>query len=214
MTSRLESLRQEVLPLAGGDGAHDAGHVMRVYKNAGLLCKMERVDPELVLAAVLLHDAVSFKKSDPQNRSASEQSAAVSREVLPGHGYDGGEIDVISEAIRDHSFSRGVVPRTVEGKILQDADRLDAIGAVGIARAFTVGGSEGRTMYDPDDPFCRARDPDDGRWTVDHFYSKLLALGESMNTAAGRSLAQRRTRFLEDFLGQLGEDITAGGDYP
>ncbi len=219
MTSRLESLKDEALRLVGGgdgghDGAHDPEHVMRVCKNVKTLCKMERVDPELAVAAALLHDITSFKKSDPRNRTASEQSAVRAADILSRHGYDAAEIGVISEAIRDHSFSRGVVPRTVQGKILQDADRLDAIGAVGIARAFTVGGAEGRPMYDPDDPFCKARDPDDLRWTVDHFYRKLLVLGESMNTASARSLAVERTEFIRDFLRRLGEEVARAEDHP
>lgn len=207
MTDRLEKVRREAFSAMKNDAAHDSLHIMRVYKNAELLCRGEGMDSEPVLASVLLHDLVSFKKSDPENAAAADKSAAEAAPILRRSGYGDGEVSVICDAIRDHSFSRGIVPKTDVGRILQDADRLDAIGAVGIARVFAVGGSEGRPMYNSDDPFCTARDPDDARWTVDHFYQKLLKLGDSMNTETGRSLARDRAKILLDFLAQLRREL-------
>ncbi len=207
--SRLDSIKREISTLPQGDPAHDASHILRVYKNAELLCKKEKVDPELVLASVLLHDIVSFKKSDPRNRSASGRSAARARQILRKHGYSRGEIAIISDAVRDHSFSKNTRPKTIEGRILQDADRLDAIGAIGIARAFAVGGSENRSLYNSDDPFCKGRKPDDGKWTLDHFYRKLLRLEGLMNTGTGKSIARQRTDTLKGFLEQLGREISS-----
>jgi len=204
---RLDALRREVAAMLKNDPAHDASHIERVYKNAELLCGSENADTELVLTAVMLHDLVTFKKSDPRNREASARSAQRAREILKRHGYTDREIAIVADAIRDHSFSRDARPGTVEGRILQDADRLDAIGAIGIARTFAVGGSEGRALYNPDDPFCKSREPDDQMWTVDHFYSKLLRLETMMNTPAGRSLARERTAALRGFLGQLGREV-------
>src|SRR5579872_915379 len=123
------------------DSAHDFGHIMRVYKNAQKIGKKENVNMKLVLAAVLLHDVISFPKSDKKSKMSSIKSSILAQRILKNHGYNKKEIKIISDAIRDHSFSRGMVPSTIEGKILQDADRLDAIGAIGIARAFSVGGS-------------------------------------------------------------------------
>ncbi len=205
---RLDSVRREIGTMPQSDPAHDASHILRVYKNAELLCKREGVDPELVLASVLLHDLVSFKKSDPRNRSASARSAARAKKILKRHGYSGDEIAIVSEAVRDHSFSKNTRPETVEGRILQDADRLDAIGAIGIARAFAVGGSENRRLYSQSDPFCKDREPDDGRWTLDHFYQKLLKLEGLMNTGTGKSIARERTGTLKIFLGQLRREIS------
>jgi len=93
---------------------------------------------------------------------------------------------IISDAIRDHSFSQNKTPESIVGKILQDADRLDALGAIGIARVFATGGSLKRPFYNIDDPFCKTRKPDDKIWTVDHFYQKLLKLESLMNTKSGK----------------------------
>jgi len=205
--TRLGKVMREASRMAGSDPAHDFSHVMRVYRNAELLCKKEKVDPELVLASALLHDLASFRKSDPRNRTASAKSALRAKKILRKLGYGDGEIATVSDAIRDHSFSKNAAPKTVEGRILQDADRLDALGAIGIARVFAVGGSEGRPLYSPGDPFCRSRSPDDRAWTVDHFYRKLLRLEKSMNTETGRSIAAERTAVLKSFLKELKREI-------
>lgn len=203
----LASLRQEVESRTQNDPAHDFGHVMRVYKNAKKICRAEKADERLVLSAVLLHDIVSFPKSDRRSKLAAAKSARESRRILKKYGFTPAETQTVSGAIRDHSFSGGRTPETMEGKVLQDADRLDAIGAVGIARAFAVGGSEKRPFYNEDDPFCRGREPDDQAWTLDHFYKKLLKLESMMNTESGRAEAKKRTRILKGFLAQLKKEI-------
>ncbi len=114
---------------------------------------------------------------------------------------------IISDAIRDHSFSQKKIPNTIEGKILQDADRLDALGAIGIARVFATSGSLKRPFYDIDDPFCKKRNPDDKIWAVDHFYKKLLTLESLMNTKSGKAEAKKRTEILKEFLKQLKDEI-------
>ena len=127
--------------------------------------------------------------------------------ILRKYHYSDDEILLISNAIRDHSFSRGKIPESIEGKILQDADRLDAIGAIGIARAFSVAGSERRPFYNKEDPFCKTRNPDDKQWTLDHFYRKLLKLESMMNTKSGKIEAKRRTKILRNFLNELKKEI-------
>lgn len=193
--------------LAGNDPAHDFDHIMRVYRNARMLARKERADTRLVLASVLLHDIVSYPKSDPRSKNSSVASAAKARKVLPRYGYRKVEIGIISDAIRDHSFSRGAVPKTIVGKILQDADRLDAIGSIGIARAFSVGGAEKRKFYSSADPFCKRRAPDDRTFTLDHFYKKLLLLEKKMNTSSARTEARRRLKVMKAFLDELGSEI-------
>ena len=118
------------------------------------------------------------------------------------------EIIIISDAIRDHSFSQNKIPKTLEGQILQDADRLDALGAIGIARVFATGGSLKRPFYNIDDPFCKRRIPDDKIWAVDHFFQKLLKLESLMNTKSGKVEAKKRTRILKEFLNQLKQEIS------
>ena len=203
----LQELQKEVKSRIQKDPAHDYSHILRVYKNAQKIAKHERADSKIVLAAVLLHDIVQFPKSDPRNKTASEKSAMLAKKILQKHDFSESEIAVICDAIRDHSYSRGKTPQTIEGKILQDADRLDALGAIGIARAFSVGGSEKRTIYNESDPFCRTRKPDDNFWTVDHFYRKLLLLEQKMNTKTGKALAKKRTKLMLDFLSELKREI-------
>lgn len=204
----LDSLKDEVKKIMDGDSAHDFEHVMRVYKNAKKICKGEKANQKLILSAVLLHDIVSYPKSDKRSKMSSFESAKKSKQILKKYDFSKEEIIIISDAICDHSFSQNKVPRTLEGKILQDADRLDALGAIGIARVFATGGSLKRPFYNLDDPFCKTRIPDDKIWTVDHFFQKLLKLESLMNTKSGKVEAKRRTRVLKEFLNYLKQELS------
>jgi uncharacterized protein len=193
--------------LEKNDPAHDYDHIMRVLKNAKKIAKKEDVNLDVITAAVLLHDIVSYPKSDPRSMNSSTESAEESQKILRNYNFTQDEINTISDAIRDHSFSRGVIPHTLEGKILQDADRLDALGAIGIARTFSVGGAEKRPFYYNKDPFCKKHYPDDKSWTVDHFYKKLLRLEKTMNTKSGREEARKRIKIMKKFLKELEKEI-------
>jgi uncharacterized protein len=139
---------------------------------------------------------------------SSIESAKKSKKILEKFDFSKEEITIISDAIIDHSFSQNKIPKTLEGQILQDADRLDALGAIGIARTFATGGSLKRPFYNIDDPFCKKRTPDDKIWTVDHFFRKLLKLESLMNTKSGKAEAKKRTRILKEFLDQLKQEIS------
>ena len=197
-----------------GDSAHDFEHIMRVYKNAERLCLKEKANSKLVLSAVLLHDIISYPKSDKRSKLSSIESAELSKKILKKYNFSKeeielakriqkGDIELVADAIREHSFSQNKKPKTIEGKILQDADRLDAIGAIGIARVFSVAGAENRAFYNKADPFCKHRDPDDQKWTMDHFYKKLLKLEALMNTKSGKIEAKKRTKFLSDLKSEI-----------
>ena len=203
----LDSLKEEVRLTSSNDSAHDFAHIMRVYKNAQKILKKEKANRRLVLAAVLLHDIISYPKSDKRSKLSSIKSAEYSRKILKKYNFSENEIDIISDAIRDHSFSQNKIPKTVEGKILQDADRLDALGAIGIARVFAVGGAEHRPFYNNEDPFCKNRSPDDQKWTIDHFYKKLLLLESKMNTKSGKIEAKKRAKIMKIFLSDLKKDL-------
>jgi len=203
----VDSLKNEVIDLMSNDSAHDFEHVMRVFKNAQIICKKEKANEKLVLSSVLLHDIVSYPKSDKRSKSSSIRSAEKSIKILQKFDFTTQEIQIISDAIRDHSFSQNKTPKTIEGKILQDADRLDALGAIGIVRVFAVGGSEHRPFYNTEDPFCKKRIPDDQIWTLDHFYRKLLKLESLMNTKSGKIEAKKRTKILKNFLKHLKNEI-------
>jgi len=203
----IELLQKQVQQKMKNDSAHDFNHVMRVFKNAQKLCKKEKANEKLVLSAALLHDIISYPKSDKRSKSSSLKSAEESKKILKKLDFSEKEIQLVSDAIRDHSFSRGKTPKTLEGKILQDADRLDAIGAIGIARVFAVGGSEKRPFYNDEDPFCKTHVPDDSLWTLDHFYQKLLKLESLMNTKSAKTEAKKRTKVLKVFLSELKNEL-------
>jgi len=203
----LDLLKEEVKTRISNDPAHDFDHIMRVYKNAKKICNKEKVNTKLVLSAALLHDIVSYPKSDKRSKLSSIRSAELSKKILKNYEFSYEEIQIISDAIRDHSFSQNKIPTTIEGKILQDADRLDALGAIGIARVFAVAGSEKRPFYNAEDPFCKKRSPDDQKWSLDHFYKKLLILESRMNTNSGKTEAKKRTKILKDFLSELKKEL-------
>ena len=203
----IDFIKNEVIKILDNDPAHDFDHVMRVYNNAQKIIKKEKVNPKLVLSAVLLHDIVSYPKSSKRSKFSSIDSAKKSKIILKKYGFSKEEIIIISRAIAEHSFAQNKVPQTLEGKILQDADRLDALGAIGIARVFATSGSLNRPFYNIDDPFCIKRNPDDNLWAVDHFFNKLLKLESMMNTKSAKIEAKKRTKVLKEFLKQLKNEV-------
>ena len=190
-----------------GDAAHDEGHVRRVVANARTFAEAEGAELAVVLPAAWLHDCVSVAKNSAQRSSASRLAAERAGEWLRAEAYPAEHIAAIEHAIVAHSFSARVPPQTLEAKVVQDADRLDALGAVGIARTLMLGGANGAPFYDLSEPFPVTRAADDRTSTIDHFFTKLLKLAETMQTAAGREAAQQRAQFLKEFLAQLGREI-------
>ena len=194
--------------LEGRDPAHDFHHLMRVYKNAKRIGRREGTNMDILLPAVLLHDLVVYPKGSTKSSKSSDESADLAENILQSYGYPQDQINQICYCIRAHSYSKRVVPASLEGRILQDADRLDALGAIGIARTFSVGGSENRIFYNPKDPFCRSdRDLDDMQWTLDHFQTKLLKLEDFMHTQTAKKIAKERTRFMKLFIRKLQKEI-------
>ncbi len=190
-----------------GDGAHDLQHVRRVVRHARQFAAEEGADLAVVLPAAWLHDCVSVPKDSPQRARASQMAAETAVQFLQTIHYPPEYLSAIAHAIAAHSFTAQIAPQTREARVVQDADRIDALGAVGIARAFITGGSLGRPFYHPTDPFCQQRPPDDSAASVDHFYTKLLGLADTMQTAVGRREAQARTQFMQAYLRQLAQEI-------
>jgi uncharacterized protein len=131
-------------------------------------------------------------------------------DFLRGAGYPADLIPAIQHAIAAHSFSAGIAPQTLEAQIVQDADRLDALGAIGIARTLLLGGAMGKPLYDPAEPLPYARRPDDRANVIDHFFTKLLKLAGTMHTAAGRREGERRTRLMHLYLYELERELSGG----
>jgi uncharacterized protein len=162
---------------------------------------------DVVLPAAWLHDCVHVGKDSPERPRASRLAAVRAVAFLQEAGYAPEALPEVAHAIEAHSYSAGIAPRTVEAKVVQDADRIDALGAIGISRCVAVGAALGRPLYEPDDPFCEQREPNDRGASVDHFYTKLLKLAGTMQTAAGRREAARRTEFIRAFIAQLRSEI-------
>ncbi len=193
--------------LKENDPAHDLAHTKRVVANTKLLLKTESADAEIVLVASWLHDCVTLPKNHPDRKKTSTLAAEKAVKFLQEIRFPEEKKEQTAHAIQAHSYSAGIDPETKEAKLVQDADRLDALGAIGIARCFMVGGQLGRPVYNPDDPFCKTRTPDDSAWTTDHFYKKLFSLQKNMNTESARREAEKRTRYMKEFLEKLGEEI-------
>lgn len=189
------------------NSAHDVLHLERVVNTAKQLCVEQGADHNVVVPAAWLHDFVIVPKNDPLRSQASRMAAKAALEYLHAVGYPAQFCPAIAHAIESHSFSAKIAPETLEAKIVQDADRLDALGAIGIARCFVTGGILNRSIYRKEDPLCEARDPEDYLYTVDHFYQKLLLIPDSLQTASGRAEGQRRIVVMKEFLQQLAREI-------
>jgi uncharacterized protein len=192
---------------AAAEPAHDYLHVKRVADRAREIATAEGADPRVTVAAALLHELFNHPKGHPESHLSGEVCAEHASVVLREQECPASLVEPIAYAIRVHPFSRGITPETLEARVLQDADRLDSIGAIGVARCFATCADMRRPFYAPVDPFCEAREPDDKQWGLDHFYRKLLRIPEHLHTATAKRLAGERVAFMHAFLGQLGREI-------
>ncbi|GAC1370038.1 MAG: HD domain-containing protein [Ktedonobacteraceae bacterium] len=226
--------RTEILPLvyteveqryAGiSDLAHGWEHVSRVYTLALHIAQEEGADRFVVAMAALLHDlghtaedsqeaqSTPDTQNKPEARAThhASSSVALATELMRKHGLPADVEQAITHAILAHSFSLGVEPQTLEARVVRDADRLDALGALGIMRWSIVGAqrSTQRTRtYNPADPFAEQRPPDDRTYMLDHFFVKLFKLADTMTTTTGQALAQQRTAFMRSFLHELKSEL-------
>ena len=186
--------------------------MIRVTENARRIGLAEGAELDVVVPAALLHELFNYPKGHSQSHLSGEVCADQAVDVLRQQDCPPHLIDPIRECVRVHAFSRGIVPETIEGKVLQDADRLDAIGAIGIARCFATCNEMRVPFYHPGDPFCHSREPDDKRWGLDHFYRKLLRIPDCLHTATARAIGADRIRIMEDFLTQLGRELARESD--
>jgi uncharacterized protein len=204
-----QELAAALLPhaLQHDDGAHDVAHLQRVWKNAFAIRRVEGGDPEVLAAAVLLHDCVAVEKDSPQRPLASWLAAEKASRILAKCGWPENRIKAVPHAIEAHSYSGGIPPESAEAKTLQDADRLDSIGLIGVARCFYTAGRMGSALYDPADATGQERSLDDRRFALDHFYTKLLKLAGSFQTATGAQMANERDARLRQFLEGFRDEI-------
>lgn len=193
------------------DLAHGWEHVQRVYTLALAIAEREGADSFIVGVAALMHDL--GRAIPPTTKHHAEVSVTLAGEILDAQSVPPAIRQAILHAIEAHSFSRNIEPRTLEACVVRDADRLDGLGATGIIR-WAVTGTIRRTpqtlTYHPDDPFAEHHALDDTHYMLDHFYSKLLKLKDSMTTATGRALALHRTEVMQIFLEELREELASG----
>lgn len=194
---------------AGEDPAHDLLHFKRVVATAKNLAVQEGGVLEIIIPAAWLHDYVIVPKNSPLRSQASKLSAEKAMEYLKLIQYPTQYLDGIFHAIEAHSFSADIKAKTLEAKIVQDADRLDGLGAIGIARCFATAGLLKRPFYEPKDPFCEDREPDDLLFTVDHFYQKLFKTVDTLQTMAGREEGKKRAERMKSFLDSLKKEISS-----
>ncbi|EGR0066893.1 phosphohydrolase [Vibrio parahaemolyticus] len=191
------------------DAAHDIEHVKRVVKTAKQLCDEENADIAIVLPAAYLHDCFTYPKDHPNRKQSSAIAAKKAIAYLESIQYPQHYHDAIAHAIEAHSFSANIRPNTLEAQIVQDADRLDALGAIGVTRCIQVSTHFNAQLYNDNDMFAKERELNDKQFTVDHFQTKLFKIVDTMNTESAKLEANKRKAFMQTYLKQLHDEVTA-----
>lgn len=190
------------------DPAHGWEHVRRVYNLALRIAEEEHADPLITGFAALLHDIGRLVHRKGIHHAILSVEEA--REILKAYELEPEQVEAVLHAIEAHSFSQGIEPRTLEARVVRDADRLDGLGAIGILRwaiSGTIKRKRTTRSYHPDDPFGEWHELDDKHYMLDHFFTKLLKLEEGMYTTTGRALAQQRTAYMRGYLQQLRTEL-------
>ena len=190
----------------GKDPSHDISHFERValwtWRIVG-----DNISFRNIIAAAYLHDIVNTPKNSPERHLASLKSAELAKKILSQYDFQSHDIEDIYIAIRDHSFSRGAKPKEPLAQALQDADRLESVGVISIFRTIATGVKMGADFFNVDDPWAQQRELDDLKYSVDHFFTKLLKLPEQFNTEEGRKEAYKRRQIMISFLCELGQEL-------
>lgn len=195
-----------------GELAHDAEHIFRVYAWTLTIAAAENVDQDTAGAAALVHDLVFIPKNSVDRAKGGEMSAAAAPTLLAQVGYAAADMVLIADAVRTSSWSRGLAPTNPIGAVLQDADRLDALGAIGLMRMSACAQHMSRAeqpgnLYDPMDAAAQNRALDDRRYAIDHCSAKLLKLSVSMHSPLAQAEAARRHAFIEAFVAELQREV-------
>ncbi|WP_199450529.1 HD domain-containing protein [Vibrio harveyi] len=189
------------------DAAHDLSHVRRVVKTARQLALQEGAELAVVLPAAYLRDCFTYPKDHPNRKQSSAIAATKAISFLESIDYPAQYHDAIAHAIESHSFSANITPITLEAQVVQDADRLDALGAIGVTRCIQVSTLFDATLYNEQDMFAEHRELEDKRFTIDHFQTKLFKIVDTMNTKAAYEEAVKRKAFMQSYLEQLRQEV-------
>lgn len=193
------------------DPSHDFQHILRVLNMAEKIGMSVKADLDVVIPAALFHDTVVYKKDSQKSKNETDESAEAVELILNKiKEYPQQKIQDVKTCIRQCSFTKGIVPDLLESKVLQDADMLEATGAISIMRTFSSCGHMNRQFYEPTDPLCK-KGAVPLRSGIDLFFRRLLIVEKRMHTKLGRKIARQRTVFLEKFLEQLEKELRASG---
>jgi len=195
------------------DASHDIYHFRRVANNAFHIAShypQDVVDRYVLLAGAYFHDVVNVPKDHPKRKQASKFSAEKAAKILREMGFDQAKIPGIEHAILTHSFSAKIEPRTLEAKILQDADRIDSFGTVGILRTLYVAGRLGRSLFHTEDPLAKDRPLDEQRYSLDYLQSKTMVMPKGLKTEAGQIIAGPRVEIVKTFRDLIANEIVSG----
>jgi len=201
-----DELRKKVKEYMESGGSHEFSHVERVYNLAVKIAENEKADLDIIKAAALLHDIARIKEDNGEIKCHAEEGAKIAGEILEKTDFPKEKIVHVCECIRVHRFSKGLKAETKEAMIIQDADRLDALGAIAIARIFAYGGKKGRIMHLPD---IKPRENSDGesKTSFIHFYEKILKIKpEIFNTITAKRIAKHRYKFVKKFMKEFLEE--------
>ena len=190
------------------DPAHDFSHSERVLVNAQKIQAKEGGDLEVLSIAAAFHDLGNLPKDHPEAKKSAYLSAEIARKYLSEKGWEDERIRLVEDCIVCHSFSLGEEPKSHEARVFQDADRLESLGAFGIARTFMIGGRIAEALFHPTDPWFETDRPlEDKRYTIDHYFKKVLKLESLFKTETGKEFARKRTEFIEQFLVQMRSEM-------
>jgi uncharacterized protein len=186
---------------------HDVTHTIRVHNLCLQIGEKEKADLLVVGAAALLHDIGRGREGLNPEIDHAEASAEMAEKLLRQCRFPEDRIPQVLYAIRVHRYSRNKEPETLEARILQDADRIDISGAIGVAMTFAYGGAKNMVLYDENDPLAKNRRLDDTKYVLDHFQTKLLKLGEAVHTETAKHLIRQRQKYLASFISQFTMEI-------
>lgn len=190
------------------DPSHDINHVLRVLAMSEKIATTENADFDIIVPSAIFHDVINYPKNHYKRLRSSKESAEFAKRILKNiESFPKNKIGKVYESINLCSFTKGLKPNFLEGKILQDADSLEATGAMSIMRTFSSAGIMNKTFYDVSDPFCEKRKPDDHKFALDLFFTRLLVVQSRLYTKTAKSIAKKRTRFLKGFLKELKSEL-------
>lgn len=191
------------------DPSHDINHTLRVLALSEKIGIKEKADLDIVIASAIFHDVIVYPKNHHKRILSSKESADFARKILSTNkSFPHEKIGQVYKSIELCSFAKGIKPFFLEAKILQDADGLEAMGAISIMRTFSSAGQMNKSFYDNTDPFCKKRKPSDDKYALDLFFTRLLVVYNRLHTPTAKLLAKRRLEFLYVFLKELEAELS------